>query len=382
MELPSPRIHKMGLIKIAIVLLFIEASFALPLHYNAIDKCWRKNPNWAQDRKKLATCAKGFGARAKGGKLGDIYTVTRDDDNPVNPAPGSLRYAVSRHRPLWITFARDMYITLHMPLFLTSHKTLDGRGANVHIAGMSCLRVWNVTHVIIHGLIIHDCKESTPGNVLISTTKGVEKIYPQDGDAISIQSAKQVWIDHNTLSHCDDGLIDVTLGSNKITISNNWFFNHNEAMLLGNSDEDQADKNMMITVAFNRFGPGLMQRMPRIRKGYAHVANNFYNPWGIYAIGGSSDPTILSEGNVFVGPNDYTKKQVTEHKGCDGSLCVWRSLNDEFLQGAYFEQSGLDKPLPMPMYKLHESFRVLKTRIVPLVTKEAGALTCIPHVQC
>ncbi|GLJ28727.1 hypothetical protein SUGI_0566140 [Cryptomeria japonica] len=289
----------MGLIKIAIVLLFIEASFALPLHYNAIDKCWRKNPNWAQDRKKLATCAKGFGARAKGGKLGDIYTVTRDDDNPVNPAPGSLRYAVSRHRPLWITFARDMYVLL----------------------------------------------------------KRVEKIYPQDGDAISIQSAKQVWIDHNTLSHCDDGLIDVTLGSNKITISNNWFFNHNEAMLLGNSDEDQADKNMMITVAFNRFGPGLMQRMPRIRKGYAHVANNFYNPWGIYAIGGSSDPTILSEGNVFVGPNDYTKKQVTEHK-------------------------GLDKPLPMPMYKLHESFRVLKTRIVPLVTKEAGALTCIPHVQC
>lgn len=314
--------------------------------------------------------------------MGEIYTVTRDDDNPVNPTPGSLRFAVSRHRPMWITFARNMYIKLRLPLFLTSHKTIDARGANVHIAGMSCLRIWNVTNVIIHGLVIHDCKESSPGNVLISTKKGVEKIYPQDGDAISVQSAKHVWIDHNTLYNCQDGLIDVTLGSNFITISNNWLFNHNEAMLLGNSDEAQADKKMMITVAFNRFGPGLMQRMPRIRKGYAHVANNFYLPWGIYAIGGSSDPTILSEGNVFVGPNDYTKKQVTEHKGSEISESVWRSVNDEFLHGAYFQQSGLNKPLPMPAYKPGESFRVLRTRIVPVVTKDAGALTCISHVQC
>ena len=38
----------------------------------------------------------------------------------------------------------------------------------------------------------------------------------------------------------------------------------------------------------------------RVRYGYAHVANNRYDQWIMYAIGGSADPTILSEGNYFV----------------------------------------------------------------------------------
>jgi pectate lyase len=36
-----------------------------------------------------------------------------------------------------------------------------------------------------------------------------------------------------------------------------------QIMLLGHSDEYAADKNMKVTVAYNHFGPGLMQRMPR-----------------------------------------------------------------------------------------------------------------------
>lgn len=38
----------------------------------------------------------------------------------------------------------------------------------------------------------------------------------------------------------------------------------------------------------------------RVRYGYAHVANNRYDKWIMYAIGGSANPTILSEGNYFV----------------------------------------------------------------------------------
>ena len=36
-----------------------------------------------------------------------------------------------------------------------------------------------------------------------------------------------------------------------------------QVMLLGHSDDYAADKNMKVTVAFNHFGPGLTQRMPR-----------------------------------------------------------------------------------------------------------------------
>jgi pectate lyase len=34
-------------------------------------------------------------------------------------------------------------------------------------------------------------------------------------------------------------------------------------MLLGHSDSYKQDKNMQVTIAFNHFGEGLVQRMPR-----------------------------------------------------------------------------------------------------------------------
>ena len=52
----------------------------------------------------------------------------------------------------------------------------------------------------------------------------------------------------------------------------------------------------------------------RVRFGYAHVVNNDYEPWGIYAIGGSMHPAIRSEGNRFLAPNDTFKKQVFNPK--------------------------------------------------------------------
>lgn len=52
----------------------------------------------------------------------------------------------------------------------------------------------------------------------------------------------------------------------------------------------------------------------RVRFGYAHVVNNKYDEWKMYAIGGSANPTILSEGNFFIGPNDQNAKQVETNK--------------------------------------------------------------------
>jgi pectate lyase len=41
----------------------------------------------------------------------------------------------------------------------------------------------------------------------------------------------------------------------------------------------------------------------RCRHGKFHVVNNNYQGWGMYAIGGSENPTINSEGNRFFAPN-------------------------------------------------------------------------------
>lgn len=80
-------------------------------------------------------------------------------------------------------------------------------------------------------------------------------------------------------------------------------------MLLGAHDSDSKDAIMQVTVAFNRFGIGLIQRMPRCRWGFFHVVNNDYSHWELYAIGGSAHPTIISQGNRFRAANyRYTKE--------------------------------------------------------------------------
>jgi pectate lyase len=81
-------------------------------------------------------------------------------------------------------------------------------------------------------------------------------------------------------------------------------------MLFGASESYSGDGIMQITVAFNHFGRGLVQRMPRCRWGFVHVVNNDYTHWLMYAIGGSSHPTIISQGNRFIAPPNGFAKEV------------------------------------------------------------------------
>ncbi|KAB1221770.1 putative pectate lyase 2 [Morella rubra] len=231
--------------------------------FNVIDACWRTKPNWRRTyRRALADCAVGYGKDAIGGKFGAIYTVTTPEDDPVNPKPGTLRYGVVQAQPLWIVFARDMLIVLKNELIMNSFKTIDGRGAKVEIAYGPCITIQYVSHVIIHGISIHDCKPGKSGLVRSSPTH-VGHRRGADGDAISIFGSSNVWIDHCFLSRSADGLIDIIHASTAITVSNNYFSQHDKVMLLGHNDDFTADRVMRVTIVFNRFGAGLIERMPR-----------------------------------------------------------------------------------------------------------------------
>lgn len=128
---------------------------------NPIDDCWKCDPDWANNRQQLADCAIGFGQYAKGGKGGEYYIVTdSSDDDAVTPKPGTLRYAVIQEEPLWIVFPSNMHIKLKQELIFNSYKTLDGRGANVHITGGGCITLQYISNVIIHNIHIHHCYQS------------------------------------------------------------------------------------------------------------------------------------------------------------------------------------------------------------------------------
>nr|XP_043625984.1 probable pectate lyase 5 [Erigeron canadensis] len=310
---------------------------------NPIDDCWKCDPNWFNDRQRLAGCGIGFGRLAFGGKGGQYYTVTSSsDDDPVNPIPGTLRHAALQTEPLWIVFASNMLIKLKHELLVNSYKTLDGRGVKVEITGGGCITVQNVTNVIIHNIRVYDCVPVGNADIRSSPTQ-VGRRGLSDGDAISIKGSTNIWVDHCSLAHCTDGLIDATLGSTAITISNNYFTDHNEVMLMGHDDAYLADKGMQATFAFNRFGRGLVQRMPRCRHGYFHVVNNDYTEWKMYAIGGSANPTIYSQGNRFVAPADPNAKQVTRRVDADEKVWAgwnWRTDGDLMENGAFFVPSG------------------------------------------
>ncbi|KAL6968072.1 pectate lyase [Sarracenia purpurea var. burkii] len=349
---------------------------------NPIDDCWRCDPNWHHHRKALADCAIGFGRNAIGGRNGKYYVVTDpSDDDAVNPRPGTLRYAVIQDRPLWIVFKRDMVITLKQELIMNSFKTIDGRGANVHIANGACITIQFITNVIIHGLHIHDCKPT--GNAMVRSSPshyGWRTIA--DGDGISIFGSSHLWIDHNSLSNCADGLIDAIIGSTAITISNNYFTHHNEVMLLGHSDSYTRDKIMQVTIAYNHFGEGLIQRMPRCRHGYFHVVNNDYTHWEMYAIGGSAEPTINSQGNRYLAPVDTHAKEVTKRVGTDDSVWKqwnWRSDGDLMLNGAFFIPSGAGAAAS---YAKASSLGAKSSSMVGSITSDAGVLNCRRGYQC
>lgn len=177
-------------------------------------------------------CALGFGRHVTGGKAGKTYVVTDPSDNDlVNPKKGTLRHAVIQPEPLWIIFARNMVIRLSQELMMTSNKTIDGRGVQVHITKGAGITLQYISNVIIHNIRIHDIKVGTGGLVRDSISHYGYRTK-SDGDGISMFGATNVWIDHVSLSKCSDGLIDAVEASTAITISNCHFAQHNEVINL------------------------------------------------------------------------------------------------------------------------------------------------------
>ncbi|KAH7529144.1 hypothetical protein FEM48_Zijuj05G0153300 [Ziziphus jujuba var. spinosa] len=348
---------------------------------NPIDRCWRCDKNWATNRKRLADCALGFGHKATGGKAGEIYVVTdSSDDDLLNPKPGTLRYAVLQPQPLWIIFAHDMIIKLSEELMVTSNKTIDGRGANVHIANGAQITLQFVKNVIIHGLHIHDNKAGNGGMIRDSVDHFGFRTR-SDGDGISLFGSSDVWIDHISMWNCQDGLIDVIMASTAVTISNCHFTHHNEVLLFGGSDTYPDDEVMQVTLAFNHFGNGLVQRMPRIRWGFAHVVNNDYTHWLMYAIGGSQHPTIVSQGNRFVAPSNPFCKEVTKRgytPESEWKSWNWSSEGDLMVNGAFFVESGskINNLSNKDMIPAKPGTSVAR------LTRFAGALNCAKDKAC
>lgn len=202
---------------------------------------------------------------------------------------------------------------------LPSHTTLMGLGENAGFVNASLL-VSNVRQVIIRNLSISNPCDPEP------------KWDPQDGasgnwnsvyDGISVVGSHHVWIDHNSftdapstdgrapkengkLKQCHDGALDITGGSDFVTVSNNHFALHEKNTLVGGSDDATGDIGRLRVTFANNFFDHVTARAPRVRFGQVHLLNNFHKGSRKhaeyaheYSVGIAKQARVIVDGNAY-----------------------------------------------------------------------------------
>ncbi len=206
-----------------------------------------------------------------------------------------------------------------------SNTTIVGLGSKATIRGawldIRKFAIDNPGNIIIRNITFKDTYDCFPE---WSPSDGEKGSWNALYDSISIRNAHHVWVDHNRFEDDDtidkklplvfgviyqvhDGLLDITNGSNYVTVSWNVFRNHDKTMLIGSSDSGSTaagDKGKLkVTLHHNMFD-GMGQRVPRVRFGQVHVYNNLYKiantPNYVYSWGVGIDSSIYAENNVFM----------------------------------------------------------------------------------
>jgi pectate lyase len=147
-------------------------------------------------------------------------------------------------------------------------------------------------------------------------------------DALSLRGAERVWVDHCLFddgNHPDkrepirlgqrvqhhDGLLDITNGSDLVTVSWCRFQAHDKTMLIGNSDGLAASDTgkLRVTLHHNHFH-ACKERTPRVRFGRVHVVSNLFSAdhaeeFG-YSLGVGVQSQLFSEHNRWELPAEIT----------------------------------------------------------------------------
>lgn len=175
---------------------------------------------------------------------------------------------------------------------VASDKTLFGLPGAVLAGGIDIKKVSNV--------IVRNLKVEGPGAVDVD---GV--------DAVTVQEATRIWVDHLDVSDGQDGNLDITNGADLVTVSWTRFTytsksqNHQFSNLIGSSDSRTSDRGKLrVTFHHNWWADGNKERMPRVRFGKVHVANNlFTSAAASHCVRAGIEADILVEGNAFIGVN-------------------------------------------------------------------------------
>jgi pectate lyase len=191
-----------------------------------------------------------------------------------------------------------------------------------------------------------------PANVIVQNMN-ISKVTASsgDGDAIHIQDADHVWIDHNSLSSdlnngvdFYDGLTDITHAGDFITVSWNHNFNHFKDSLLGHSDGNASEDTGHLRVTYHHnFYDNTKERHPRVRFGDpVHVYDN-YELNADYGIASTENGGVLAEDNVF---ENVTQACFSASGFADSGPGRLVSNNNQLINSGVCETNGTVAAIP------------------------------------
>lgn len=209
-------------------------------------------------------------------------------------------------------------------LRLPSNTTLLGAAPGAGFQhGMVLLD--KVSNIVIRDLRFSDAYDHFPA---WEPRDNVHGEWNSEYDALSLRGAERVWVDHCLFddgNHPDklepirlgqrvqhhDGLLDITNGSDLVTVSWCRFQAHDKTMLIGNSDGLAASDTgkLRVTLHHNHFH-ACKERTPRVRFGRVHVIGNLFSAdhaedFG-YSLGVGIQSRLLSESNAWELPPGIT----------------------------------------------------------------------------
>lgn len=202
--------------------------------------------------------ADGFATGTTGGAGGRTVTVTTQADLE-RYAAAAEPYVIRVNGTITITpFGREVPVR--------SNKTIVGVARNGQVVNGGFFLGAGTANVIIRNLTIRDTRKSDddPG----------DDAY--DYDAIQLDTANRIWIDHNHLARMNDGLIDSRKDTTNLTVPWNVIAENNKTFGIGWTDNVTA----RITIHHNWFR-GTNSRNPSGDNiAYAHLYNNYLQDVG------------------------------------------------------------------------------------------------------
>ncbi|MEU2509230.1 pectinesterase family protein [Streptomyces sp. NPDC007863] len=184
---------------------------------------------------------------------------------------------------------------------VASDKTIVGAGTTGHLVGGGFFLGAGVHNVIIRNLTIRDSSE------------GVWNDDEHDFDAIQMDGAHHVWIDHNTLRNQADGLIDSRKDTTYVTISWNRLSDNNKTLGIGWTPNTTA----ALTLHHNWLYETQQRNPSADNAAYAHLYNNYLQDdptgavsvaYGNYARGATR---MVLENSYFKGIRNPVTKDAT-----------------------------------------------------------------------